>query len=304
VYRTTAPVSTEAGAVFTIERSADAATWVDTDELLLPESGSGVEDATSAVLVSAADPAGAVTTTVMVEDAPDASVDVVQLTDTLNALEHDHAEPPSTDTNVVPAGNVSVTDTATASEGPALLTSRSYETNPPAATCAGPDFTIERSADAVTVVSTDDRSLPGTGSLVVLETCAEFVRDAASVGAVTTIVIVGAVTPEASKERVHVTDTLPELEHDQLAPPSTDTNVVPAGSVSVTDTATASDGPALLTSRSYEIALPATTSAGPAFTMDRSASPVTSVEADDLLLSGAGSGVVEDTSASFCRVAA
>ena len=76
---------------------------------------------------------------------------------------------PDADTNATPAGNVSVTDTAAASDGPALPTTSEYVTEPAAVTVGGPDFTTDRSADAVTVVDTDDALLPGTGSGVALE---------------------------------------------------------------------------------------------------------------------------------------
>ena len=62
------------------------------------------------------------------------------------------------------------------------------------------------------------------------------------------IVIVGAVAPLARVARVHVTETLPVFVHAQ-PPPAADTKVTPAGSVSVTLTDAASDGPAFCTTR-------------------------------------------------------
>ena len=80
---------------------------------------------------------------------------------------------------------------------------------PPATTVAGPDFVMARSAEAVTPVVTEDVLFPGTGSLVVLAMLAVLVSDAAWEGAVTTIVIVGAVAPAANAGRVHATEAFP-----------------------------------------------------------------------------------------------
>ena len=74
-----------------------------------------------AVLVSVAPWAGAVTTMVSVVVAPVAQVARVQVTEMLPLLVQ--AQPPLdgvTDTNVTPAGRVSVTVTLLASDGPAL----------------------------------------------------------------------------------------------------------------------------------------------------------------------------------------
>ena len=65
-------------------------------------------------------------------------------------------------------------------------------------------------------------------------------------GAVTTTVIGGAAVPAVSAGRVHVTDTLPAFEQTQPVPAALP-NVTPDGSVSVTISAAASDGPALVT---------------------------------------------------------
>ena len=91
-----------------------------------------------------------------------------------------------------------------------------------------------------------DALLAGLGSAVVEETAAELVRDAACDGAVTTTVMVGAVAPAARAGRVQETEALPRLVHVH-PPPAADTKVTPAGKVSVTVTAAASEGPALAT---------------------------------------------------------
>ncbi len=62
----------------------------------------------------------------------------------------------------------------------------------------------------------------------------------------TVTVMTGAVADAASAGRVHVTETLPMLLHDH-PPPEAETKVIPAGSVSVTETSAASDGPLLRT---------------------------------------------------------
>ena len=58
--------------------------------------------------------------------------------------------------------------------------------------------------------------------------------------------IAGAAVPVASAGRVHATETLPLLVHVHPVPDA-DTNVTPAGRLSVTLSEAASDGPALVT---------------------------------------------------------
>ena len=105
---------------------------------------------------------------------------------------------------------------------------------------------IARSADAVTVVTAVAVLFAGFGSAVVDATDAVFDSDAACPGAVTVTVIAGALVPVASAARVQVTDTLPVFEHTQPVPVAL-TNVIPAGSVSVTVRFAASDGPLFVT---------------------------------------------------------
>ena len=114
----------------------------------------------------------------------------------------------------------------------------------PATTLAGPVFVTARSAEPVTPVEVDEVLFAGFGSAVVEDTDAVLLSVPAWAGAVTTTVMVGAVAPVASAGRVHVTETFPVLAHVQPVP-TADPNVTPAGSVSVTDTFAASDGPAL-----------------------------------------------------------
>ena len=247
-YVTLAPATTVAGPVLVIARSAEAVTPVVIEDVLFAGTGSAVVDDTEAVLVSEAVCAGAVTTTVMVGAVtPVASAGWVQVTDVLATLVH--VQPvPAADTNVTPAGRVSVTETAAASDGPLLTITREYVTVPLAVTVPGPVLVIERSAEALTVVFTVEVLFPGTGSAVVDDTDAVFVRAAAWAGAVTTTVIVGAVAPVTSAGRVQVTEVLPTLVHVHPVP-AAETKVTPAGKVSATDTAAASDGPLSTTTR-------------------------------------------------------
>ena len=99
---------------------------------------------------------------------------------------------------------------------------------------------------AETTVVLEELSLFADGSDVAEDTDAEFVIEEAWAGAVTTTVMAGAVAPEASDGRAHVTDALPEWAHDQPVPDA-DTNVTPGGRVSTTETLLARDGPWFVT---------------------------------------------------------
>jgi hypothetical protein len=105
-----------------IARSADAVTVVLATEVLFAGFGSAVVDDTDAVFDNVPACAGAVTTTVIVGAvAPVAKAGRVHVTDTFPVFVH--AQPaPDADTNDTPAGNVSVTDTPAASDGPPLTT--------------------------------------------------------------------------------------------------------------------------------------------------------------------------------------
>ena len=229
-----------------IARSADAVTVVGAVAVLLPGLGSAVVLATDAVLVRDVAWAGAVTTiTIDGAAAEAATAGRVQVTETLPVLVH--AQPvPAADTNVTPAGSVSVTVMPVASEGPRLVTVTAYVIAPPATTVAVPVLAIARSAEATTVVPTVELLLPGTGSGVVLVTVAALVSDAPCTGARTVTVMAGAEVAVARAGRVQVTETLPALEHAHPVP-AADKNVTPTGSVSVTVRDAASEGPALAT---------------------------------------------------------
>jgi hypothetical protein len=281
-----------------MDRSADAVTAVTAVAVLLPAFGSAVVEDTDAVFDKLPACAGAVTTTVIVGAVvPVASAGLVQVTETFPTFVH--VQPvPVADTNVMPAGNVSVTVNAAASDGPLFTTTSEYDTFAPATTVAGPVFVIARSADPVTPVVVDDVLLPAFGSAVVEDTDAVFVNEPACAGAVTTTVIVGAVTPVANTARVHDTDTFPVFEHTQPVPDA-DTNVTPAGNASVTRTPAASDGPRFTTTNEYVTVPPAVTVPGPVFVIDRSADADTDVVTDDELFAAFGSDVDDETDAVF-----
>jgi hypothetical protein len=229
-------------------RSADAVTVVTAVEVLFAAFGSAVVALTTAVSVSDAAWAGAVTVTVIVGAvAPVTRAARVQVTETLPVFEQ--AQPvPVAETKVMPAGRVSVTVRLAASDAPLFTTTSEYATGWPATTVAGPVFVIARSAEGVTVVDVDEVLFAGVGSLVAELTVAVFVSVAPCAGAVTVTVISGADVPVAKAARVQVTETLPVFEHAQPVPVA-DTNVTPAGRVSVTVRFAASDGPLFETVR-------------------------------------------------------
>ncbi len=141
---------------------------------------------------------------------------------------------------------MSATERFAASDGPLFTTTSEYATDPPATTVAGPVLVIARSADGVTVVVAVAVLFAAFGSGVADATVAESVRVAPWAGAVTVIVITGAAAPAASAGRVQVADTFPTFVQVQPAPVA-DTNVTPAGRVSVTERFAASDGPLSVT---------------------------------------------------------
>jgi len=177
--------------------------------------------------------------------APVASAARIQVTDTFPEFEQTQPAPLA-DTNVTPAGNVSVTDRFAASDGPLSTTTSEYDTDDPATTVAGPLLVIARSADAVTPVVTELELFAATGSAVADDTLALSVKVAPCAGAVTVTVMAGADVPVASAGLVQVTETFPLFVQVQPVPVAL-TNVTPAGSVSVTDRFAASDGPLSVT---------------------------------------------------------
>jgi hypothetical protein len=185
---------------------------------------------------------GAVTTIVIVELAPAASEDKVQLVAEVPLQVHPLAV---RDWNVVPAGIVSVrVRFAAGTPAELFVTVIVYVNVPPVVTGSGLSvFVIDRSA-TLTSVAAVAVLFPLVLSLGD-ETVALFVIDPAEDGAVAVIVILGASAPAARfpPVRLHVTVPLTLLQLQFV--PDAPTNVVPAGRVSTTFTAEASSGPAL-----------------------------------------------------------
>jgi hypothetical protein len=152
---------------------------------------------------------------------------------------------PLAETKVVALGIGSETETDVAgTELELLVTVMVYVTFPLTATGSGESvFVIERSATWTEVdwLAVLFPALLSFGE----ETLALFVIFPALLGAVTVIVMSGASAPAARLPLVRVHVTVPEeLTQLQLVPVAL-TNVVPAGSVSVTFTPDASSGPEL-----------------------------------------------------------
>jgi hypothetical protein len=111
------------------------------------------------------------------------------------------------------------------------------------------DFTIDRSATASTVVPAESELFPGAGSSVGESTEAVFDSVAAWAGAVTVMVIAGAVAFAASDARVQV--TVPEACVQAQPVPAALTKETAPGRLSVTERLDAASGPALETESVY-----------------------------------------------------
>src|SRR5450432_3020068 len=112
--------------------------------------------------------------------------------------------------------------------------------------------------------------------------------------------MVGAVAPLSRLATVQLTETLPTWVQTQPVP-AAETKVTPAGSVSLTATATAVDGPALATTSWYVTLPSAAMVGGPDFTSDRSAAAPTLVTRVEVLFAGTGSAVALETVAVLVR---
>jgi hypothetical protein len=213
-------------------------------ELLFPGVGSGVEDETVAVLTIGAGagyPDGIAYVDVIVADAPAATVP------RLHGKAVTHA--PAFEMNVRPAGVGSVTDTACASDGPLSVTTVVKTTfGPPGTAVAGPVFAIDRSAEGAAIPVVVELLLPGTGSGVADVTVAVF-EMAAPVGTAGLTFTMSVKTPGAAGARVAIVhETVPPaptagVTHTHPPGDASETNVVPAGSVSDSATVSAVDGP-------------------------------------------------------------
>jgi hypothetical protein len=197
--------------------------------------GSPVGELTLATFVN--EPlAGAVTVTVTLLTWPLANVPKLQLTRPLL-----FNPPPVALTKVTLAGNVSVTTTPLALDGPKFVTEIVYVRLLLARTFAAAVFPIATSATGVTVVMTGGVTLFVLfGSPVGELTLATFVNEPLA-GAVTVTVTL-LTCPLANAPKLQL--TTPAL---FTPPPVTLTNVTLAGNVSVTTTLPALDGPKFVT---------------------------------------------------------
>src|SRR5450432_1515309 len=184
---------------------------------------------------------------------------------------------PAFDRNTRPAGVGSVTVTPSASDGPLfVITDVNTTFGPPGTAVAGPVFTIATSADGCAVPVVVLELFPGVGSVVDDVTAAVFdtivptgVDEARFTTSVNTA---GAAGRSVGSVQVTVPAApTAGLRHDQPPGDANDTNVVPAGSVSVNETANAVDAPAFVAVIVYVTFCPGTTVAGPAFTTCMSA---------------------------------
>src|SRR5206468_2679512 len=151
------------------------------------------------------------------------------------------------ETKAVPAGSGSLIETLWASLGPALLAVIVYVRSWPGMTDAGPVFVTARSACGVTAVLAVDESLLGSVSAVSVVPVAVFDRPLVTPELTCSTSVKVALAPAA---RVPVTRvTVPLLPTNGVIVPNpgplfrvSDTNVVPAGSGSLTETNCASLG--------------------------------------------------------------
>ena len=117
---------------------------------------------------------------------------------------------------------------------------------PPEPTAAGPVLTTERSADGKISVSTESSLLVESGSGVVAVMSTSLVMVPVATGAVTTMVNT-VLEPAGQLTRSQLTEMFPLFVQVQPKVDAfTETNVTPAGSVSVIEAFAALDGPLLV----------------------------------------------------------
>ncbi len=154
----------------------------------------------------------------------------------------------------------------------------------------------ERSATGSTVVVALAELLTSTGSAVVADTVAWLVIELPEDGV--TLIVTPALPPLLTVPSGHV--TVPAACEQLPCVGVADVKVTPPGSVSVTVTPAAEDGPALLTPIVYVSSWPEETGSGESdFVMERSATGSTVVVALALLFAGVGSATPDETLALF-----
>ena len=213
----------------------------------------------------------ALATTVTVTSAPAAIVPRSQLAVSVAQV----APAPPSETSVMPAGSVSVSETSRASDGPRFCTRTVKVAFCPCMTGeATVVFVTTRSACWATTTWASSLLLPATGSVVDVLTVALLVSvpvRSAPIRARTSTVRVAAGT---SVPKAHV--ITPALSSQSASPETKLTNARPAGSVSVSALARASEGPLLVTTSVKSTVSPAFWVVGDAlFTTARSARVMT-----------------------------
>jgi hypothetical protein len=204
------------------------------------------------------------------------------------------------DTNVTPAGKISVTMTPVALLGPLLVTVIVYVNVLPTTTGSGASvLEIDRSAAALTVVVVVELLLLMFGSVTLLVTLAVLlsVPTAAAVGVTTIVTVALAALANVPMEHVMVVVPL-QFPNVDVA----DTNVTFAGNVSVTVTPVAELSPPFFTRMLYVRFCPANTGSGESlFLIERSAEGSPPLLVVELLVPAFGSLTLLDTVTVSCE---
>jgi len=272
--------------VLLMARSVWAATLVVAVPVLLPGLGSGVVEPAVAefVITVPFGTPGPTKTTSVNTLLPGANEGLVQLTVPVPptaGVVHVHPAGVASETNVVPAGRVSVRVAAAALLGPALVAVIVYVRLVPATTGLGlPVLVTDRSADVLTVVIAVAVLLAGFGSKVAEATVAVFaITVPVTTLALTLTTSVNIELPTANDGLVQLTVPVPPTAGAVQVHPAgvaSETNVVPAGRVSARVADTATLGPAFVAVIVYVRLLPAVTGLGlPVFVTERSADGAT-----------------------------
>ena len=242
--------------VFVIVTSAVAAvTLVVTVAVLFPEFGSVLVAVTVAVFVTLA---GAVApkfpVKVNVAGVAGSSVAAVQVIGPVAPTAGAAQEKPAagvSDTNVMPAGSASLSVTLCAALGPLFVTTIVYVAFVDGVAVAGPLFVTARSAAVVMVVGRLAVLSAGLSSEVPVLTEAEFVMivPAATFGFTRNTRVTATDWPLSTTGVVQLTGPVPPTAGVVQVVPAgavAETNVIPAGTVSVIVTLAASLGPLLI----------------------------------------------------------
>jgi len=202
----------------------------------------------------------------------------------------------NSETNVAPTGNGSVIDTFAASLGPVFETVRLYVMLLPDENVAGPLFVTARSARVDAVEIAVDELLPGVGSLVALVTVAVLLMlmPFASLEMTLKTMLNVAVAALAKFAIVQLIGPVPPtagVVHANVGPAVcvTETNVMPTGTLSVSETVCAPLGPLFVRLTVYVAVIPGVTVAGPDLVTARSAEPTIVVVTEELSFPGFGS---------------